>query len=66
MRLPQVWKGCDWHLLYPGKKAETTLVNLVTWPEGFKFIDRFRITCYTGKVDRRTLHLGITSLAIPV
>ena len=22
------------------EKAETTLVNLVTWPEGFKFIDR--------------------------
>ena len=22
------------------EKAETTLVNLVTWPDGFKFIDR--------------------------
>ena len=22
------------------EKAEMTLVNLVTWPEGFKFIDR--------------------------
>ena len=22
------------------EKTETTLVNLVTWPEGFKFIDR--------------------------
>ena len=22
------------------EKAETTLVNLVTWPEGFNFIDR--------------------------
>ena len=59
MRLPQVRKGMI--AIYSiQEKAETTLANLLTWPEGFKFIDRFRITCYTGVVDRRTLHLGIT------
>ena len=37
-RLPQVWKGVI-GMNSIQEKAETTLVNLVTWPEGFKFID---------------------------
>ena len=38
-RLPQVWKGMI-GMNSIQEKAETTLVNLVIWPEGFKFIDR--------------------------
>ena len=38
-RLPQVQNGVI-GINFNQEKAETTLVNLVTWPEGFKFIDR--------------------------
>ena len=38
-RLPQVRKGVI-GMNSIQEKAEMTLVNLVTWPEGFKFIDR--------------------------
>ena len=65
MKLPEIRKGVI-GIYSIQEKAEMTLVNLVTWPEGFRFIDHFRITCYTGVVDRRTLHLGITSVATPV
>ena len=50
MGLPQVWKGVI-GIYSIQEKAETTLVNLVTCPEGFKFIDHFKITCYTGVED---------------
>ena len=51
MRLPQVQKGVI-GIYSIQEKAEMTLVSLVTWPEGFKFIDHFRITCYTGVEDK--------------
>ena len=51
MRLPQVRKGVI-GIYSIQEKAETTLVNLVTWPEGFKFIECFRVTCYTGVEDK--------------
>ena len=38
-RLPQVQNGVI-GINSNQEKAEMTLVNLVTWPEGFKFIDR--------------------------
>ena len=38
-RLPQVRNGVI-GINSNQEKAETTLVNLITWPEGFKFIDR--------------------------
>ena len=50
-RLPQVRNSVT-GIYSIQEKAEMTLANLVTWPEGFKFIDHFRITCYTGVVDR--------------
>ena len=37
MRLPQAWKGVI-GINSIQEKAETTLVNLITWPEGYKFI----------------------------
>ena len=38
-RLPQVWNGVI-GINSNQEKAEMTLVKLVTWPEGFNFIDR--------------------------
>ena len=38
-RLPQVRNGVI-GINSNQEKAETTLVKLVTWPKGFKFIDR--------------------------
>ena len=37
-RLPQVQNGVI-GINSNQEKAETTLVNLITWPEGFEFID---------------------------
>ena len=37
-RLPQVWNGVI-GINSNQEKAEMTLVNLITWPKGFKFID---------------------------
>ena len=38
MRLPQARKGVI-GMNSIQEKAETTLISLITWPEGFKFID---------------------------